>query len=384
VSRFDRYILSQLLATFGFFSLVLVGIYWINRAVGLFEQLIGDGQSALVFLEFSLLTLPNVIRLVLPVSAFVAAVYVTNRLSQDSEMVVVQATGRSPMRLARPVLAFGLIVAAMMAVLMNLLVPASRSMLADRSAEISENVTARFLSDGQFMHPARGVTLYIREITPAGELRDLFLADDRNPARRVIHTARTALLARGDDGPKLVMLDGQSQVLDAAGQRLSVTGFADFTYDLAGILTAAGRKGRSLDEARTRDLLAADEALLAETGKSRAEALQEGHSRLAQPLLATAAALIGFATLMMGSFSRFGLWRQILVAVALLIGVQLIHTAASGLALSAGIWPAVYAAPVAGGALALGQLLAAQRARRVAPPAPAPQAGPRPGLAGAR
>ncbi|MEO6300594.1 MAG: LPS export ABC transporter permease LptF, partial [Paracoccaceae bacterium] len=47
MTRFDRYLLSQLLTMFGFFALVLVGVYWINRAVGLFDQLIGDGQSAL-------------------------------------------------------------------------------------------------------------------------------------------------------------------------------------------------------------------------------------------------------------------------------------------------------------------------------------------------
>ena len=87
--------LSQLMALFGFFSLVLVLVYWVNRAVLLFDRLIGDGQSALVFLEFTALTLPNVIRLVLPVSAFAAAVYVTNRLSTESELVVVQATGFS-------------------------------------------------------------------------------------------------------------------------------------------------------------------------------------------------------------------------------------------------------------------------------------------------
>ena len=99
--------LSQLLALFGFFSLVLVAVYWINRAVGLFDKLIGDGQSSLVFLEFSLLTLPFVIRLVLPISAFAATVYVTNRLTSESELVVMQATGFSAFRLARPVLYFG-------------------------------------------------------------------------------------------------------------------------------------------------------------------------------------------------------------------------------------------------------------------------------------
>ena len=100
--RIDRYLLSQFLQLFGFFALVLVGIYWMNKAVGLFDQLIGDGQSALIFLEFSLLTLPLVIKLVLPVAAFIATVYVTNRMMSESELVVMQATGFSAFRLARP------------------------------------------------------------------------------------------------------------------------------------------------------------------------------------------------------------------------------------------------------------------------------------------
>ena len=122
---------------FGFFSLVLVLVYWINRAVVLFDQLIADGQSAAVFLEFTALTVPNVIRVVLPMAAFAAAVYVTNRLSSDSELVVVQTTGYSSFRLVRPVLVFGALVAVLMALLTHLLLPASTSLLAVPSAEIS-------------------------------------------------------------------------------------------------------------------------------------------------------------------------------------------------------------------------------------------------------
>ena len=118
MARFDRYMLSQLMVLFGFFSLVLVLIYWINRAVVLFDQLIADGQSAGVFLEFTALSLPSVMRLALPLAAFAAAVYVTNRMSTESELTVVQATGYSPFRLARPVFFFGIIVALMMSALM--------------------------------------------------------------------------------------------------------------------------------------------------------------------------------------------------------------------------------------------------------------------------
>ncbi len=364
--RFDRYLLSQLLALFGFFSLVLVLVYWINRAVGLFDKLIGDGQSSLVFLEFSLLTLPFIIQLVMPISAFAATVYVTNRLTSESELVVMQATGFSAFRLARPVLYFGVIVAMMMMVLMHVLVPISRTMMADRSAEISENVTARFLTEGQFTHPASGITLYIREITENGELLDIFLADDRAEKTRTTYTARRAFLVKGTDGPKLVMFDGMAQSVARDGARLAVTRFADFAYDLADLITGTVRTGRGVDELATRELLHPSAAVMTETGKSRSALLFEGNNRFGQPMLATAAALIGFSALLLGAFSRFGLWRQILFAIVLLIVVQTVNTvvAAAGKQDDKG-WVLAYVPALFGICIAAGLLWLSQRPRRL-------------------
>ncbi len=357
--------LSQLMVLFGFFSLVLVGVYWINRAVSLFGQLIGDGQTALVFLEFTALTLPSVIRLVLPVSAFVAAIYCTNRLMTESELVVMQATGFSPWRLARPVLYFGLIVAAMMAILMNVLVPASRTQLAQRSAEISQNITARFLVEGAFLHPAEGLTLYIREITPLGELRDVFLSDARTPDQRTTYTARRALLVRGETGPKLLMFDGMAQTLRAPNNRLFTTTFADFAYDMAALIAEQEPQVRNAAELGTLELLRASSADATQSGQSRAGFLVEAHNRLAQPLLGTAAALIGFSTLMLGAFSRFGVWRQIIGAVVLLIVTQLISNAATDLAQSdARLYPVVYLPVIFGAGLAAAMLWVAGLPKR--------------------
>jgi lipopolysaccharide export system permease protein len=362
VARFDRYLLSHLLMVFGFFALVLVAVYWVNRAVGLFDRLIGDGQSALVFLEMTLLTLPNVIRLVLPVAAFAAAAFVTNRLSTESELVVMQSTGFSPWRLARPVLVFGLIVAAMLAVLAHVLVPASRTALIERQAAIAENVTARFLRDGVFQFPADGVTFYIREITETGELRDIFLSDARSGASRTSYTARRALLARAETGPKLVLFDGMAQTLTLKDGRLAITRFADFTYDLGAVLSPAGLGLRDEASLSTAALLRADEAAQALTGKPRAVLLYEAHNRLAQPFLGTVAALIGFSALLVGAFSRFGRWKQLLGGVVALVAVQMVGNTAETLGVrDARLWPLVWAAPVAGALIAAGLLWLSQR-----------------------
>jgi lipopolysaccharide export system permease protein len=366
VPRFDRYLLSQLLVHFGFFALVLVGVYWVNRAVTLFDQLMSDGQSAMVFVEFSLLTLPNVIRLVLPIAAFVASVYVANKLTVESELVVMQATGFSAFRMARPVAYFGLGVAVMMAILVHVLVPMSRTTMIQERAALSENITVRFLTDGQFTHPSKGVTFYINQIDSTGQLRDLFLEDGRIPGESTTFTARKALFVRGDSGPKLIMFDGMAQTLDRKSQRISVTRFADFTYDLGALLTRSVGHRRSSAEMSTLELLWPTDQVLNEAQSTTSAMFYEANNRLAEPILSVAVVLIGFGTLLLGGFSRLGLWRQIAFAVGLLVIVQGISTVSTqfGTQLAQG-WALAYVAPVTGLSISAALLWWAGRSRPV-------------------
>ena len=319
---------------FGFFSLVLVLVYWINRAVVLFDQLIADGQSAGVFLEFTALSLPSVMRLALPLAAFASAVYVTNRMSTESELTVVQATGYSPFRLARPVLYFGVIVALMMSALMHFLVPMSSARLDAREAEISRNITARLLTEGQFIEPVKGVTFYIREITATGELRDIFLSDTRAPEEQVTYTAAKAFLVRDNDTTQLVMLNGMAQTLRGEDQRLFTTTFEDFAYNISNLIGEPRERGRRDSHLSTWELLNPTPELEAETRRDAARLIARGHDRFSQSILGIVAALLGFAALMVGGYSRFGVWKQIVGAIFLMIVVKAVETTGLRLARS--------------------------------------------------
>ena len=327
VAKFDRYLLSHLMTLFGFFSLVLVMVYWVNRAVVLFDQLIANGQSAIVFLEFTALSLPNVIRLVLPMAAFAAAVSTANRLASESELVVVQATGFSPFRLARPAIIFGIIVAVLVSILTHYLVPLSLGHLRTRSAEISENVTARLLRQGTFLHPTKGVTFYIGQITPEGELRDVFMSDARSAEARTDYSARSALLIRDESATKLVMFDGVVQDLSNDDRRLSTTSFVDFSIDVSGFVSQSASTRRRANQLSTAELFWPTPELIEETKATRSALIKAGHERISQATLSVVAALIGFSTLLVGGFSRFGLWRQIAAAVVLLVIIKSVDNA---------------------------------------------------------
>lgn len=215
------------------------------------------------------------------------------------------------------------------------------------------------------MHPSKGVTLYIGNIAENGALEDLLLTDTRTPNRMTTYTASRALFVRGENGPKLIMIDGMAQILTTATDRLSVTRFADFTYDLGDLLAGGSPRGRSADELSTLELIAPSQAVIAETKSTRAALIFEAHSRFADPFLALGVALIAFGALLQGSYSRFGLWRQIGLAVALMVLVQGIATAAVsvGLGLQRG-WILAYFAPTLAFLTGFGLLWWSQRPRR--------------------
>lgn len=366
--------LSQLMVVFGFFALVLVMVYWVNASVSLFDELITDGHSAGIFLEFTMLSLPSVIAMVMPMAAFGAAVYVTNRMANESEMTVLKAAGLSPWRLARPVLIFGVLVAAMASVLAHVLVPASAGKLRLRESEISASVSARLLHEGTFLHPARGVTFYIRDITPTGELRDVYLSDRRTEGRVFTYTAENAYVLRDDTGTRLTMRTGMAQDFREADETLSITNFSDLTYDISGLVTAGATPGRKARAISTWELLADTDAVATEVDDSPGEILQEAHGRFEQPLLCVVAALIGYAALMSASFSRFGATKQIVGAIFLLVLVKLVESAVNTpVRNTAALWPLVYLPSVTGVVIAAGLLARASRNFRPAcrpPPRP--------------
>ncbi|WP_179380531.1 LPS export ABC transporter permease LptF [Jannaschia marina] len=344
---FDRYLAGQLLIYFGFFSLVLVAVYWVNRAIGLFDRLIAGGSSLLTFLEFTALALPNVIYAVLPISALVAALYGLNRFSADSEMVVAQTTGLSPWRLARPIVMFGAVVAILVSLLGHVLVPASRAELAERSREVTEDVTGRLLKAGEFLHPGTGVTVYVREITPQGELLGLFLQDRRSEATRTSYTAERAVLVRAAGGTRLVMFDGMAQTLQTADQSLVTTTFEDFAYDLAGLTGTSGTRRPDARELSTPVLLRADRATQDLTGDDAAKLRFEGHARFAEAIFAFGLPLLALGFLMLGGYSRLGLWRQILGAVTAAIVLKMLANAAENTARGDGeLWWITYVPPL--------------------------------------
>ena len=360
--RFDRYLFFQFLVVFGFFSLVLVLVYWVNKAVILFDRLISNGHSAQLFLEFSLLAIPKVIAMILPMSAFASMVFVANRLNSESELTVVQATGFSPWRLMRPVLAFGLIVVLFMSVLSHFIVPVSNAYLKQREQEIAGSISARLLREGVFLHPSPGITFYIREITSAGELKDVLLSDHRSKTINIVYSAETAYLLREEERSMLVMVNGLAQRYQKDTNALSTTLFSDLSYDVSNLVGTQTVLKRGLSSISSYEMIYEQDLILHETNTTLSLLHKEVHNRIQEALLCIVSAFIGFASLLLASFSRFGSGPQILLAILLLIVIKLTESVLGDtLRGNPSYWPLIYAPTLVGAAMSYALLAFAAR-----------------------
>lgn len=349
MSRFDGYFLRQLLVLFGFFTLVLVGVFWITRSVSLFERVISGGQSAMVFLEFTALTLPTLVRTVMPMAVFAAAVYATNRLSRESELTVMLATGSSPWRLGRAVVLFGVVAGLMMAIISVFLRPASVEQLERRQAEVAGDITAQLLNEGEFMHPARGVTVYIGRIDLDGTLNEVFVSDRRDKTNPASYSSSSAYLVNNGTGIHLVMVDGVALRLDQAGRTLSSTLFEDASYDISELTQDSDISQRSLEAIPTLELVRDIDSVAAADGYSMGHLVEELHQRFSWIAICVTVAIVGYATLMLGSFSRFGLWPQIFVAFTILVLLEGLRGFVSPVVIEdSRLWPLLYGPAVLG------------------------------------
>ena len=344
MSRFDRYLFTQYFLMFGFFSLILLFIYWINKAIALFDNLISDGQSFVVFLEFSILTIPPIIPIVAPLAAFAAAIFVTNRLKNDSELTIMQATGFSPLRLSRSIFLFGLVVTIILLIISHYLIPKSNNILLKRQNEVASSLNAKLLKVGSFIHPQNGVTFYIGGISTSGVIEDVFVLDERNKDREIIVTSKSGYLITNNNNPILVLKDGIVQNYDLKSTNLSTIHFQDLSYDLTSwSVKERMSKSKLLLTYSSFDLFKDPELVSILTDSSPISVLEELHSRILTPLLALIAALIGFSALMIGDYSRFGASKQISVGIVILILIKLSESYGNELMLkSQGNWLALY------------------------------------------
>jgi lipopolysaccharide export system permease protein len=319
----DRYVFRM---SFGAFLLVLLSLtifIWITQALREIDLMTNQGQTILVFIAMTGLLIPVLVVIIAPVALVVAVTYTLHRLNADSEIVVVNAAGVSPLRLFLPFFSVALVVSILVGAVSAYVSPLSLRQLRNWAAKVRADLVTTIIQPGRFTTIERGLTFHIRERRSNGELNGIFIDDRREPKERATFVAERGRLLENERGTFLVLDQGSVQRLEAGQRDPNIVVFDRYAFDLSRFAGGAEERSITARERYLWNLISPDPndpLYRAQPGMFRAEF----HDRLVAPLYPLAFATLAYAFLGSPSTTRQSRALALALVITTVTGVRLI------------------------------------------------------------
>jgi lipopolysaccharide export system permease protein len=229
----DRYIFRTTLASFAVVLVSLTGVIWITQALRGIDLMTSQGQTIMTFLGITSLVIPALMLVIAPMALMISMTHTLNKLATDSEVIVINAAGLSPLRLFLPFFYATCVVAGLIAFDASYLAPDGMRRIKQWDAEITADVLTNILQPGRFAQLDRDLTIRIRERQPGGVLAGIFVDDRRDPKERVTIIADHGTILRNDNGSYLVLEDGNLERFEASKRDPTLVAFGRYAFDMS-------------------------------------------------------------------------------------------------------------------------------------------------------
>lgn len=318
----DRYLFRQLLGPTVLATAALTAVALLSQSLSALDIIVSQRQSALVFAKVTLLALPQLLNMVLPIAVFVAALVALNRLHTEQEIVVCFAGGMSRWRVISPALRLASIIT-VLALAMNLWIqPAASREMRQTLFNVRTDLASTLIREGEFTAPAPGLTVYAQTVDGTGLIHNLFIHQEKDGGGATTYTADTGRLAKRGDKPVLVMQKGSNQEFSDAGV-LNYLSFDEYIFDLSPFMATGEMIHYKPSDRYLHELLFPDLQQSWEQ-RNRLKLMAEGHNRLASPLYNIALMAMALSAIIGGGFSRMGYGKRIATIGGAAVGVRIL------------------------------------------------------------
>ena len=286
-------------ATLGAFLITLVSltvVIWFTQAMRDFDLITSQRQTLLVFVGITGMIIPLLVMMIAPIALVMAAAHVLNKLSSDSEIIVMNAAGVSPWRLLRPFIAAAAVVSLLVAVIAAYLSPRSLRGLRDWGAQVRADILTNIVQPGRFTTVGGNLTFHIADRRPNGLLVGIFVDDRRDPNEHSTYLAEQGEIVKTDRASFLVLEGGSIQRLEAGQRDPRIVTFDRYPFDLSQFTASPQNVVYTVREKYIWELLwpRPDDALYAaQPDQYRSEL----HDRLATPLYPFAFVILAYTFL---------------------------------------------------------------------------------------
>lgn len=192
----NTYIFKEMAGPFVISIAVLTATSLLSRVLKLVEMAINHGVGLFVILKLILFIIPSFLIYIIPISFLISVLVAYNRLSGDSEITAMKASGLSILKMSRPVV-FMALIAYVIAIFLTIYAFPWGSLSSKRLLyDVARNKAGIGLKERVFNDAFDGLILYANRITPeGGELEGVFISDQRDEKDNNIIAAKSGIIA---------------------------------------------------------------------------------------------------------------------------------------------------------------------------------------------
>jgi lipopolysaccharide export system permease protein len=341
----------------------LTGIGILSQSLDQLEVIVERGQSVWVMIKLTLLAVPQLLAVIVPIGLFVGALIALTRLQREQELTAVFASGVTRWSAIRPAIRLAAMAALLTLLITTVLQPWGQRQARAEAFAIRTDLAAVLIEEGRFVQGPNGLTVYVQQIEQNGLLKNLFVYLPDADGEAATWDAAEARFERVDGLPVLTMLNGSTTRYSSRGV-LTYGSFDRNVFDLSAYADQTERVRYKPSDLYLPQLFNPSPADLQGVG-SVSELAAEGHSRLSAPLYALMAMAFALTAIMGGQFSRTGYGLRIAKAAAAFLVIRVVgYGIVSASAWNGWLNLLQYVLPIAATAIALRLLFRALKPRR--------------------
>jgi len=293
MSRFTTYAIKEISSSFLLLIILISSILWLGQSLRHIELLTSDNVSFVAYISYILLLLPKILLITIPICLFLSVLFNINRFRNDSELIILWASGKSDRdTLLKPVLFFALLVYFLSSIISVYLTPVSLNEIRHKIIDIrSSGIHSSILKEKKFISPADTLTIFLQERN-GNIINGLLIHDLKDPNKPQTYIAQNGEFIEQDDKKLLRLFNGNIQIFESTERIISEIEFE--SYDLN--LTPYSKQEDShiySDELFTNQIISnLNGKKISDLNKYEKEQFAELHSRFANPLYVFSFALI--------------------------------------------------------------------------------------------
>jgi len=233
MSRISIYVIKEISSSFLFiFSLITI-VVWLSQALRNLELLSNDNVTILSYSFYTVLLIPKLSMITIPISIFLAIIFALNKLRMDSEMIIFGSTGNSNREvLLKPLTLISIFFFFIILFLSVYLVPLSSAEIRNKIVEIrSSSISASILKEKRFITPDENLTVFFKKIENE-EIYGLLIHDRSIKNNIKTYVAKKGFLNNKNGNNSIILYDGTMQIYNQEEYKISEIDFDKYSIDL--------------------------------------------------------------------------------------------------------------------------------------------------------